>query len=130
MAIFEKSWDLHVTGILNATLEENLNCIESTVKFLKDKGREVIFDAEHFFDGYFANPDYGVSVLDAAIRGGADVLALCDTNGGTLPRQVYEIVKDLCDRYPGVRIGIHCHNDMGCAVANSIMAVEAGACHV
>lgn len=130
VAIFGKSWDLHATEILNTTLEENLNCVGETVKFFKDRGKEVIFDAEHFFDGYKNNPEYALQVLNAAAEGGADVLVLCDTNGGTLPMRVYEIVKTVCEKYPGKRIGIHCHNDAGCAVANSIMAVEAGGCHV
>ena len=130
VAIFGKSWDLHATEILNTTLEENLNCVRETVRFFKAKGKEVIFDAEHFFDGYKNNPDYALSVLDVAMDGGADALVLCDTNGGMLPLGVYETVKTVCARFPDVRIGIHCHNDSGCAVANSIMAVEAGACHV
>ena len=130
IAIFGKSWDLHATEILNTTLEENLNCVRETVRFFKEKGKEVIFDAEHFFDGYKNNPEYALSVLDAATEGGADVLALCDTNGGMLPLGVYEIVKTVCEKFPDTRIGIHCHNDSGCAVANSIMAIEAGACHV
>jgi 2-isopropylmalate synthase len=130
IAIFGKSWDLHVTEILCTTLEENLNCVSETVRFFKDKGKEVIFDAEHFFDGYRHNPDYALSVLDAAVKGGADVLVLCDTNGGTLPLQVYDIVKTVCDQFPGMRVGMHCHNDTGCAVANSVLGVEAGAVHV
>jgi 2-isopropylmalate synthase len=130
IAIFGKSWDLHATEILNTTLEENLGCVRETVRFFKSHGKEVIFDAEHFFDGYKHNPGYAMQVLEAAKEGGADVLVLCDTNGGTLPLRVYEIVKAVCDKYPGMRVGIHCHNDSGCAVANSMMAVEAGGCHV
>ena len=130
IAIFGKSWDLHATEILNTSLEENLNCVRETVRFFKEKGKEVIFDAEHFFDGYKNNPDYAIKVLGAAVEGGADVLALCDTNGGTMPMQVYDIVKTAYAKYPDTRFGIHVHNDGGCAVANSIMAVEAGACHV
>jgi 2-isopropylmalate synthase len=130
VAIFGKSWDLHATEILGATLEENLACVHDTVRFFKEKGKEVIFDAEHFFDGYLNNPDYALSVLEAAVRGGADVLVLCDTNGGTLPMGIYDVVRTVSGRFPGMRIGIHCHNDSGCAVANSMMAVEGGACHV
>ncbi|MEL4105441.1 citramalate synthase [Oscillospiraceae bacterium WX1] len=130
VSIFGKSWDLHVTEILHATLEENLDGVRETLQFFKEKGKEVIFDAEHFFDGYKANPDYAMRVLKAAKDGGADVLALCDTNGGTLPLQVYEIVKTVCTVFPDTRVGIHCHNDCGCAIASSMMAVEAGACHV
>jgi 2-isopropylmalate synthase len=130
IAIFGKSWDLHATEILSTTLEENLNCVKATVQFFKDKGKEVIFDAEHFFDGYKHNPGYALQVLEAASDGGADVLVLCDTNGGTLPMQVYEITKTVSEKFPGKRLGVHCHNDSGCAVASSMMAVEAGACHV
>ena len=130
VAVFGKSWDLHATEILGATLEENLDCVRDTVRFLKQQGKEVIFDAEHFFDGYLHNPDYALQVLDAAVEGGADVLVLCDTNGGTLPMRIYEVVSAVARRYPGMRLGIHCHNDSGCAVANSMMAVEGGACHV
>lgn len=130
VAVFGKSWDLHVTEILNTTLEENLNCVHDTIRFFKNKGKEVIFDAEHFFDGYINNPDYAMLVLKAAIEGGADVLVLCDTNGGTLPLPLYDIVKAVSEAFPKARIGIHCHNDSGCAIANSMMAVEAGACHV
>jgi 2-isopropylmalate synthase len=130
VAIFGKAWDLHVSEILRTTLKENLDCVEETVRFFKDKGKEVIFDAEHFFDGYKDSPEYAVEVLKAAESGGADVLVLCDTNGGVLPTQVYGAVKSVCEHFPDMRIGIHCHNDTGCAVANSIIAVEAGACHV
>lgn len=130
VSLFGKSWDLHVTHILKATLEQNLECVEDTVRFFKGRGKEVIFDAEHFFDGYLDNPGYACGVLEAAQRGGADVLCLCDTNGGTQPMKVLEITRDVCGRFPGLRVGIHCHDDMGCAVANSILAVEGGAVHV
>ena len=130
VSIFGKSWDLHVTEILKATLEENLACVEDTLRFFKEKGKEIIFDAEHFFDGYLANPEYALAVLAAAQQGGADVLCLCDTNGGMQPLQLYQTVKLVCGCFPGMRIGIHCHNDAGCAVANSLLAVEAGCVHV
>jgi 2-isopropylmalate synthase len=130
VAVFGKSWDLHATEILNTTLEENLSCVRETVRFFKGKGKEVIFDAEHFFDGYKNNPVYAMRVLEAAKEGGADVLVLCDTNGGTLPMTVYQTVKTVCQTHPGTRVGIHCHNDGGCAIANSMMAVEAGGVHV
>ena len=130
VAIFGKSWDLHVTEILRTTFEENISCITETVRFFKSKGKEVIFDAEHFFDGYKNSPDYAMQSLHAAADGGADVLVLCDTNGGMLPADCYRIAKAVCDEFPDMRIGIHCHNDSGCATANTIMAVEAGACHV
>ena len=130
VSIFGKSWDLHVTEILKATLEQNLELVYNTVKFFKDNGREVIFDAEHFFDGYKANPEYAMKVLSNASGAGADVLCLCDTNGGCLPDEIFEITKRVADTFKDVRIGIHCHNDTGCAVASSILAVEAGAFHV
>ncbi len=130
VAIFGKSWDLHVTEILNISLEENLALVKETISYLKENGKEVIFDAEHFFDGYSANPDYALSVLNSAVDGGADVLCLCETNGGTPPDVVLDVTKLVCDKFPDVRVGIHCHNDIGCAVASSIMAVKSGAVHI
>ncbi len=129
VAIFGKSWDLHVKDILKTTLDENLKMIEETIHFLKEKGKEVVFDAEHFFDGYKENSDYAMKALQAAVDGGADCLALCETNGGCFPLEVYEITKKVCETFD-VPVGIHCHNDTGMAVANSIVAVEAGAVHV
>lgn len=129
VVIFGKSWDFHVTHVIRTTLEENLNMIRETVAFFKDKDKEVIFDAEHFYDGYKANPEYALKALEAAIQGGADCIVLCDTNGGSFPSEVYEITKKVADTF-SVKIGVHTHNDGGMAVANSIMAVEAGAAHV
>ena len=130
VAIFGKSWDLHVHKILNVTLEENLALVSETVAFFKAHGKEVIFDAEHYFDGRKANTDYAMAVLKAAADAGADVLCLCDTNGGASPITVRDGTKDVVRAFPGVRIGIHCHNDIDCAVASSMLAVEAGAVHV
>ncbi len=130
VAIFGKSWDLHIHEILNVSLDENLKLVSDTLSFFKAKGKEVIFDAEHFFDGYKANPDYALEVLKTAVEAGADTLCLCDTNGGTFPNEISEITKTVCDRFPSIRVGIHCHNDIGCAVASSVMAVEAGAVQV
>ena len=130
VVIFGKAWDLHVTGILRASLEENLAMISDTLRFFKEKGREVIFDAEHFFDGYRANPDYAMETIKAAARSGADVLCLCDTNGGSYPTELYETVRAVCRAFPDMRIGIHCHNDTGTAVACSMLAVDAGAVQV
>lgn len=130
VAIFGKSWDLHVTDIISATLEENLKMIEDTVRFMKEQGKKVIYDAEHFFDGCKANKDYALETLKAAVAGGADVLVLCDTNGGFFPDDIFSITQDVVKLFPGTEIGIHCHNDGGMAVANSIMAVLAGAAHV
>ncbi len=127
VSLFGKSWDLHVHKVLMATLEENLDLVYNTVRYFHDEGREVIFDAEHFFDGLRANRDYALQVLDVALQAGADCLCLCDTNGGTMPLQVFKDVQLVRERFPDAKIGIHCHNDTGCAVASSIMGVEAGA---
>lgn len=129
VAIFGKSWDFHVTDIINATLQENLEMIYDTISYLKDNGKEVVFDAEHFFDGYKNNPEYAMKTLDSAVQAGADCLCLCDTNGGTFPDEIYEITKKVVDRFDAI-VGIHAHNDCGMAVANSVMAVKAGATHV
>ena len=114
IVIFGKSWDFHVTDIIRTTLDENLAMISDTLAFFKARGKEVIFDAEHFFDGYLANPDYAVKSLQAAVDGGADALVLCDTNGGTFPSAVAAIVKQMADKF-SVPIGIHAHNDCGMA---------------
>ncbi|MGI6084503.1 MAG: citramalate synthase [Acetivibrionales bacterium] len=129
VAIFGKSWDFHVTEIIKTTLEENEKMVFETVVYFKKKGKEVIFDAEHFFDGYKANPEYAFRVLKAAVEGGVDCLVLCDTNGGCFPSTVYDIVKKVKEEFK-IKVGIHAHNDCGMAVANSVMAVEAGAEHV
>lgn len=130
VAVFGKSWNLHVTEILKISLEENLRIVKETVAYLKSYGKEVIFDAEHFFDGYKNAPEYAMKVLSAACDGGADVLCLCDTNGGTLPDDIGSVTAEVYRRFPDVRISIHCHNDSGCAVANSVAAVAAGAVQV
>lgn len=129
VSIFGKSWDFHAYRALGVTEEENLDLISGTVAYLKQHGREVVYDAEHFFDGYKANPAFALRTLEAAKNAGADVLCLCDTNGGTLPVQLVEIVREVRRRFDGI-IGIHCHNDADVAVANTLLAVEAGATHV
>ncbi len=129
VVIFGKSWDFHVTDIIRTTLQENLSMIRDTLAFFKAKGKEVIYDAEHFFDGYKNNPDYALQTLQAAVDGGADCLVLCDTNGGTFPSEVTEIVRTVVARFSRP-VGIHAHNDCGMAVANSVSAVESGARHV
>jgi 2-isopropylmalate synthase len=129
VAIFGKTWDLHVHRALGITLEENLQLISDTVRYLKAHGKEVIYDAEHFFDGYRANPDYALQTLAAAHANGADVLCLCDTNGGTMPDRVAELTALVRDRFPGT-VGIHTHNDSDVGVANALAAVNAGATHV
>jgi len=126
VSIFGKTWDLHVKRALGITEAENLVLISETVKYLKDHGKEVVYDAEHFFDGYTANADYALRTLEAAQQAGADVLCLCDTNGGTITGRLVEMVAAVRKRFDGV-IGIHTHNDSGVAVANTIAAVEAGA---
>ncbi len=130
VTVVAKSWDFHVTEALEVSLEENLAMIEETYAYLVAQGRRVIHDAEHFFDGYKANPAYALATLEAAVRGGADTLCLCDTNGGSLPEEVAEITRAVVEAFPGVRIGIHPHNDSELAVANALAAVRAGATHV
>lgn len=125
ITIFGKSWDLHVKSVLKTTLKENLNMIEDSVKFLRKKGRHVFFDAEHFFDGYKDNPEYAMKTLEAASRGGAEVIILCDTNGGTLTSRLFEIVEEVQEKVK-LPLGIHVHNDADMAVANSVAAVQAG----
>lgn len=125
-----KSWDMHVTEVLRCSLEDNLAICAESVAYMKENGREAIFDAEHFFDGYKVNPEYAMEVLAAATGAGADALVLCETNGGCLPEEVYAITKAVCREFPSVTVGIHAHNDSDCAVANSIAAVAAGARHV
>ena len=115
--IFGKSWDLHVIHALRATLDENLKMIYDSVRFLKSRGLEVIYDAEHFFDGFRASPDYALQCLRRAREAGADNLTLCDTNGGSIPSQITEIVRHVMHALPGAPIGIHAHNDSECAVA-------------
>jgi 2-isopropylmalate synthase len=129
VTLVAKSHDRHVELALRTTLEENLAMIRDTVTHLREEGQEVFLDAEHFFDGYRDNRDYALEVLRTAYDAGAEVIALCDTNGGMLPPWVGDVVNDVIES-TGVRVGIHCHNDTGCAVANTLTAVEAGATHV
>ena len=126
IVIFGKSWDFQVTDIIKTSLDENIEMIKDTIKYLCKKEKEVIFDAEHFYDGYKANKDYAIATLKAAEEAGAKVVILCDTNGGTLPQEIYDITKVVKGKI-AIELGIHSHDDMGMAVANSIMAVEAGA---
>ncbi|MGE4484349.1 MAG: citramalate synthase [Oscillospiraceae bacterium] len=129
VTIFGKAWDIHVTEIIRTELSENIRMIKDTVSYLKSKGKEVIYDAEHFFDGYRANPEYALQTLEAAFESGADCLCLCDTNGGAFPDYIFDVTKLVADRFP-VKIGIHTHDDGGMAVAGSLMAVKAGAVHI
>lgn len=129
VSIFGKSWTLHAEVALGVTLAENLELIRSSVAFLRENGRRVIYDAEHFFDGYVADAAYAMETLMAAQEAGADVLVLCDTNGGMLPHQVTEIMSDVVSKMT-CGVGVHMHNDGGCAVANTLVGVQAGARHV
>ena len=125
-----KAWDMHVKTVLGCSLDENLLLCADSVKYLKKHSIETIFDAEHFYDGYRQNCEYAMKVLTAAAQAGADVLVLCDTNGGSMPDRIYEITKAVCEKFPSFAIGIHTHNDSDCATANSLAAVRAGARHV
>ena len=129
VTIFGKSWDLHVTETLKTSLEENLAMIRETIEYLRSQGRKVVYDAEHWFDGYKHNSEYAISTLRTAFEAGAEWLALCDTNGGTLPHEVTQIMTDIVAAIPEIegRLGIHTHNDAGTAVANAIAAVMSGA---
>ena len=128
VTIFGKSWDLHVVETLKTSLSENLAMISETIKYLRSQGRRVIYDAEHWFDGYKQNPEYAVSTLSTALAAGAEWLALCDTNGGTLPHEVTQVVTEVIEAIPEIKgkLGIHTHNDAGTAVANAIAAVMSG----
>jgi 2-isopropylmalate synthase len=130
VTIFGKSWEMHVTEILRTTVEENQSMIRETVAHLVKHGREVIYDAEHFFDGYKDSPEHALATLKAAADGGAACLVLCDTNGGTLPSEIATICAAVHAHLPTSSIGIHTHNDCELAVANAIAAVNAGAIHV
>lgn len=126
-----KSWDLHVTDVLEASLEENLAMIGESVAYCKGHGRELIYDAEHFFDGYKANPEYAMAALQAAAENKADCVVLCDTNGGSLPWEIAEIIREVMAQLgPQTAIGIHTHDDGECGVANTLTAVRQGAVHV
>ena len=125
-----KSWDLHVKDVLDTSMEENLSMIGESVAYCKQQDKEVIYDAEHFFDGYKADPEYALATVKTAAVNGADCVVLCDTNGGSLPWEIEEIIHDVRALLPRTQIGIHAHDDGGCGVANSLAAVRAGATHV
>jgi len=130
VTVVGKTWRLHVRDVLRTTEEENLRIIRESVAYLKDAGREVIYDAEHFFDGYKDDPGYALDTLRAAIEAGADAVVLCDTNGGSMPWQIEKVTREIQSVFPDTRLGIHAHNDSELAVANSLAAVRAGAVHV
>ena len=129
VTLVAKSHDVHVDLALKTDLQENLAMIRDTIAHLKNHGRRVFLDAEHFFDGYRSNKAYALEVIQTSMAAGAEVVALCDTNGGALPDEISEIVNEIIG-VTSARIGIHCHNDAGCAVANSLAAISAGATHV
>jgi 2-isopropylmalate synthase len=129
IALFGKSWGLHVRDVLRTTPDQNLKMIEDSVAFLKSRGRAVIYDAEHFFDGYKEHPEYAIRTLLAAQEGGANILVLCDTNGACMPLELMEIIEDT-KKAVSIPFGIHTHNDAGMAAANSIIAVKLGATQV
>lgn len=129
VAVFGKTWKLHVKDVLRTSIKENLAMISDTVGYLKDKGKEVFFDAEHYFDGCKDDPEFALKVLETVKAAGADGIVLCDTNGGSLPEEIYELTR-LASEEIGVPLGIHTHNDIGLAVANALSAVRAGACQV
>ena len=126
ITLFGKSWDMHVREVFKTDLDENLRMIEDSIRYLLSQGKETIYDAEHFFDGYFQNPAYALKTLEAAASAGASCLVLCDTNGGTLPSKVFKAVSEVRKKI-GLPLGIHTHNDCGLGVANAVAAVEAGA---
>jgi 2-isopropylmalate synthase len=129
ITIFGKSWDLHVTKALKIKLEENLEIIRDSISYLRSKGKEVIYDAEHFFDAYKSNPEYALSTLKAAEESGASIIVLCDTNGGTMPYELEKIISQVLKNFD-IPLGIHSHNDSEMAVANSILAVRLGCIQV
>ncbi|MCC7494341.1 MAG: citramalate synthase [Fimbriimonadaceae bacterium] len=129
VTIVGKSWMFHVQEVLRTTAATNLAMIESSVRYLQEAGRIVIYDAEHFYDAYAADAQYAEETLRAALAGGADRLVLCDTNGGTLPLTLYTVTRAMVEKF-GARVGIHTHNDAGCAVANAMLGVKAGAVQV
>lgn len=130
ITIFGKTWDFHVEHALNTTLEENLNMISDSIRYLKSQGRRVFFDAEHFFDGYKNNPQYTTQTIQAAYDAGAERIILCDTNGGCINTEIYKISHEICSKFPDAKFGIHTHNDSDMAVANSLAAMSAGAMQI
>jgi 2-isopropylmalate synthase len=129
ITIVGKTHDFHVTEVLRVSLEENLDMIRETIAYLRDQGRDVIYDAEHFFDGWKANPDYARKTIQEAVEGGASIVVMCDTNGGSMPEEVAALTKEAAAAVT-VPLGIHTHNDCDLAVANSLAAIGAGAVHV
>jgi len=130
VAVFGKTWDLHITDVIKTTFSENLSMIFDTISYLKGHNKEIIFDCEHFFDGYKSNSEYALKTIETALSAGADTIVLCDTNGGSFPDEISEIIGKVKEKFPKIKLGIHCHNDNGLAVANSMAAVESGAVQI
>jgi 2-isopropylmalate synthase len=130
VTIFGKSWDLHVKDALRITPERNLELIRGSLEFLRPKVEKLFYDAEHFFDGFKGNKAHALATLKAALAAKADCIVLCDTNGGTLPSELAEIIREVLKKFTGISLGIHCHNDADVAVANTLVAVELGAVQV
>lgn len=130
ITIVGKTWDLHVTEALRTTLENNLLMISESIEYLKSENRQIIFDAEHFFDAYLNNENYAFQVIKTAFEAGAETIVLCDTNGGTLPETIFSIIEEVLKQIPAIKLGIHAHNDGFLAVANSLAAIRAGAIQV
>lgn len=130
VTIFGKSWDLHVRDVLRLSLDENLKIIYESIRFLKKKDKKVFYDAEHFFDGYKHNKEYAIKTLKAALEAGCDLVVFCDTNGGILPWQLRAIIKEVKKRLGLKTFGVHCHNDLGLGIANSLISVEEGCSHI
>jgi 2-isopropylmalate synthase len=128
ITIFGKTWDLHVKSVLKATLDENLKMIEDTIKFLRSEDKRVFYDAEHFFDGYLQNPEYALKTLSVAEASGAEVIVLCDTNGGMVTSELFKVIEDVKSKIT-TPLGVHTHNDSDMAVANTITAIQAGCVH-
>ncbi|MCQ9205621.1 MAG: citramalate synthase [Omnitrophica bacterium] len=130
VTIFGKTWNLHVTEVLKIKLEDNLKMIRDSVEFLKKEGKKVFYDAEHFFDGYKANPEYALKTVSTAKELGADLIIFCDTNGGTLPWEIERISQEAMKKLSLEGFGMHCHNDLGLGVANSLVCVDKGCVHI
>jgi len=130
VTIFAKTSRIHATEVLGVTLDENLLLVEESVRYLKEQGRRVFLDLEHCFDGYFEDNAYALAVMETGWRAGAEVLVMCDTNGGRLPHEIAECTRALFAKVPDAKVGIHTHNDTGCAIANTLAAVQEGAVHI
>ena len=130
VCLVAKTWDFHVDLALGISLEENIDAIKDSITSVRSGGKEAMIDCEHFFDGFKSNPSFSYQCIQTSIDAGAEWVILCDTNGGTLPNEIYKIVSEVTKRFPGNKIGIHCHNDTENAVANSLAAIDSGVRHI